>query len=105
MPETCFSYQKSADIEKLAQKQALLAMTKAWGMTEAQLKALFRKKPTTTDEEIEEMERIVAEQSKLREHIQTAAGGLSYQDRAAETFAEIITKALEKVVAKQEKKT
>jgi len=105
MPETCFSYQKSADIEKLAKKQALLAMTKAWGMSEVELKALFRRPPTTTDEEIEEMERIVAERSKLRENVQTAAGGLSFQEKAAETFAEIITKALEKVAAKQEKKT
>jgi len=105
MPETCFSYQKSADIEKMARKQALLAMTKVWGMTETDVKALFRKMPTTTDEEIEEMERIVAERSKLRENTQTAAGGLNFQEKAAETFAEIITKALEKVVAKQEKKT
>ena len=105
MPETCFSYQKSADIEKLAKKQALLAMTKAWGMSEVELKALFRKKPTTTDEEIEEMERIVAERSKLRENVQAAAGGLSFQEKAAETIAEIFTKALEKFAAKQEKQT
>jgi hypothetical protein len=74
-------------------------------MSEVELKALFRRPPTTTDEEIEEMERIVAERSKLRENVQTAAGGLNFQEKAAETIAGIFTKALEKFAAKQEKQT
>jgi len=100
IPETCFSYQKTEDIQKLVKKEALLAMTRAMGITEADLRTLFKRKVTTEDEEIEEIERILAERQKLRDNRNVEAGGLAFQQQARTALADLFLGAIEDVKKK-----
>ena len=95
MPETTFKNPQTQDLQKLAKKEALLAMTKAMGITETDLKGMFRRKVTTTEEEIEEIETILAEKQKLRDHRNVEAGGLAFQQQAQKALADLFLGAIE----------
>jgi hypothetical protein len=99
IPETCFSQQKMED-SKVVQLQMLFSMAKIAGIGEEQVRALFRRKVSTVDEEIEEVERILAENQKLRDNSEKAAGGLAFQQQARTALADLFLGALADVKEK-----
>jgi len=68
MAETTFTKKASDDVQKIAKLEALKLFAKASGYTENDIaKIRMRKRNITTDEEIEEIERILAEKNKKEE--------------------------------------
>ena len=62
MTETCFTKRISEDVEKIAKREALIAIAKNMGMTDAELKSTFRmRKPKHIGEEIETLEKLIEE--------------------------------------------
>jgi integrase len=63
MPEITFTKRINEDVQKVAKKEALLALTKAMGISETDLAGMFRKrKVRTIEEEIDEIEKILEEE-------------------------------------------
>jgi integrase len=100
IPETCFSYQRTEDIAQRAKKEALLVVAKIAGISETDLRTMFRRKVSTVDEEIEEIERILAENQKLRDNSEKAGGGLAFQQQARTALADLFLGALADVKEK-----
>jgi integrase len=99
IPETCFSQQKTED-SKVVQLQMLFSMAKIAGLSEEKVRALLRRKVRTVDEEIEEVERILAENQKLRDNSEKAGGGLAFQQQARTALADLFLGALADVKEK-----
>jgi len=65
MAETSFTRRVSEDIEKIAKKEALMAIAKSMGMTDVEIKDTFRlRRVAHIEEEIEELEKLVTEKRK-----------------------------------------
>jgi hypothetical protein len=100
MPEITFTKRINEEVQKVANRGALLAMAKVAGFSEADLRAMFKRKVSTVDEEIEEIERILAERQKLRDNSQQAAGGLAFQQQARTALADLFLGAIQDVKEK-----
>jgi fructose/tagatose bisphosphate aldolase len=71
MEDISFTYRKNEDVQKIAKLEALKLFAKASGYTDEDIEKIaqvrLRKRNLTTDDEIEEIERILAEKNSKEE--------------------------------------
>jgi predicted flavoprotein YhiN len=96
MPETTFTRVMTEDVKLVAKKEALLALTKTMGISETDIRTLFKRKPGNLAEEVEAIEKALAEKQKT-EIFEKASGGLSYQQLASKSLAEMLLSAIKQV--------
>lgn len=94
MPETTFSKQTlTDDIAQLAKLEALKALAKTMGISEAQMSRMFKmRKADSLTEQVVAMENLIKLHSGKGGNV--AAGGLSYEKRQAEIIDKTLAEAV-----------
>jgi len=88
MSETTLSKTASGDMEMVVKKQIALQTLKNLGISESDVKKLFKRKPANLAEEIEEIEKLLAEKSHQETNGGTCADGKNCGEENFKQIAE-----------------